>query len=113
MKKADNTKPKEEQKKQHKSKQKYQKIKDIGDGGQAVAALVKSTDDGSLAVIKQIDLSQIQDEAERKESYREAKILEVLKNPNVVRFREVYVTTQSKLCIVMDFAHQGDLQTKI
>ena len=40
----------EDSKKQ--KKQKYTKIKDVGEGGCAVAALVKSSDDGSLAVIK-------------------------------------------------------------
>jgi len=45
-----------------------------------------------LAVIKQIDLTLMENEAARREAYREAKILEVLKNPNVVRFREVYTT---------------------
>ena len=34
------------------SKGKYQRIKDIGAGGQGVAALVKSREDGSLAVLK-------------------------------------------------------------
>jgi len=47
----------------------------------------------------------MEDESARREAYREAKILEVLKNPNVVRFREVYVTNNNKLCIVMDYAH--------
>ena len=44
---------------------------------------------------------------------REAKILEALNHPNIVRFREVYKTKKGKLCIVMDFADGGDLQTKV
>jgi len=35
---------------------------------------------------------------------KEAKILECLNHPNIVRFREVYKTKQGKLCIVMDYA---------
>ena len=30
-----------------------------------------------------------------------------------MRFREVYKTKKGKLCIVMDFADGGDLQSKI
>jgi NIMA (never in mitosis gene a)-related kinase len=48
-------------------------------------------------------------EEERRETLREAKILEALNHPNIVRFREVYKTKKGKLCIVMDFADGGDL----
>ena len=41
---------------------------------------------------------------EKKETFREAKILEVLNHPNIIRFREVYKTKKGQLCIVMDFA---------
>jgi len=56
-----------------------------------------------LAVIKQIDLTDM-GEDERKETLREAKILEVLNHPNIVKFHEVYKTKKGKLCIVMDYA---------
>jgi len=52
-------------------------------------------------------------EEERRETLREAKILEVLQHPNIVRFREVYKTKKGKLCIVMDYADGGDLQGRI
>lgn len=52
-------------------------------------------------------------EEERRETVREGRILEVLNHPNIVRFREVYKTKKGKLCIVMDYADGGDLQSKI
>ena len=52
-------------------------------------------------------------EEERRETLNEAKILEVLNHPNIVRFREVYKTKKGKLCIVMDYADGGDLQSLI
>jgi NIMA (never in mitosis gene a)-related kinase len=48
-------------------------------------------------------------EEERRDTLKEAKILEALNHPNIVRFREVYKTKKGKLCIVMDFADGGDL----
>jgi len=43
-------------------------------------------------------------EEEKKETFREAKILEVLNHPNIIRFKEVYKTKKGQLCIVMDYA---------
>ena len=52
-------------------------------------------------------------EEERKETLKEARILEVLNHPNIIRFKEVYKTKRGKLCIVMDYADGGDLQQRI
>lgn len=43
-------------------------------------------------------------EQEKRDTTKEAKILEALKHPNIIRFREVYKTKKGKLCIVMDYA---------
>ena len=59
-----------------------------------------------------MDLSKMS-ERERNETRQEAKILSVLKHPSIVNFREVFTTVSNKLCIVMDFADSGDLQTRI
>ncbi len=48
----------------------------------------------------------------RTEVVREAKIMESLQHPNIIRFQEVY-TRAGKLCIVMDYAEGGDLQKRI
>lgn len=56
-----------------------------------------------MAVIKKIDIAKMSDE-EKRETFREAKILEVLNHPNIIRFKEVYKTKRGQLCIVMDFA---------
>jgi NIMA (never in mitosis gene a)-related kinase len=70
--------------------------------------------DKSMAVVKTIYLENMNEE-EKKESYLEGKILEKLDHPNIIKFREVYLTKKPKLtlCIVMDFADGGDLQSRI
>ena len=52
-------------------------------------------------------------EQEKKDTIKEAKILEVLNHPNIIHFREVYKTKKGQLCIVMDFADGGDLASKL
>ena len=56
-----------------------------------------------MCVMKQIDIGKMS-ESERKETVKEAKILEVLSHPNIVKFIEVFKTKNGKLCIIMDFA---------
>ena len=90
----------------------YKKLQTLGTGSFGTAYLVECQSNTEKAVIKQIDIQQMSEE-ERKETLREAKILEVLSHPNIVRFREVYKTKKGKLCIVMDFADGGDLQSRI
>ncbi len=50
-------------------------------------------------------------EEEKKETFREAKILEVLNHPNIIRFKEVYKTKKGQLCIVMDYADGNESQS--
>lgn len=84
----------------------------MGTGSFGTAYLVECGSNKEKAVIKQIDIETMSEE-ERKETLREAKILEVLNHPNIIRFREVYKTKKGKLCIVMDYADGGDMQSKI
>ena len=87
----------------------YKKKKKLGEGNYGTAYLVDCKNAGGQAVIKQIDIGEM-DEEERKETFKEAKILEILDHPNIVKFMEVYPSKKGKLCIVMEYADNGDLQ---
>ena len=95
-----------------KSYEQYKKVSTLGVGSFGTAYLVECQSDKALAVIKQIDISQMSEE-ERRDTLKEAKILEVLNHPNITRFREVYKNKKGKLCIVMDYCDGGDLQSKV
>ncbi|CAD8158186.1 unnamed protein product [Paramecium pentaurelia] len=86
----------------------YNRIKPLGEGAYGKAYLVKDINDGSLWVQKQIDIN-VMTEKEKMETYREFKVLQQLQHPNIIRFRDVYITTQGKLCIIMEYADRGDL----
>jgi NIMA (never in mitosis gene a)-related kinase len=87
-------------------------IKLLGEGSFGKAFLVQAETSKEMAVIKQMDLSKMS-EAERRDTLIEAKILERLNHPNIIRFNEVYKTKKGKLCIVMEYADGGDLAQKI
>lgn len=90
----------------------YIQIKLLGEGSFGKAFLVRSSSDGSLCVVKKMEMKQMT-EQEKKETLGEARILEALNHPNIVRFREVYKTKRNQLCIVMDYCDGGDLSKKI
>lgn len=63
-------------------------------------------------VIKEIDLNEME-ESDQKAALMEAKVMEKLSHPNIVRFYDVYKTRKKKLCIVMEYADAGDLNQVI
>ena len=48
-------------------------------------------------------------EDEKLDAFKEAKLMEVCNHPNIIGFQEVYKTKRGKLCIVMQYADDGDL----
>jgi NIMA (never in mitosis gene a)-related kinase len=55
--------------------------------------LSRGDESNDLVVIKNIDMSSM-NETEQKQARKEAKIHEVLNHPNIVKFREVYITNK-------------------
>lgn len=90
----------------------YIRVKLLGEGAFGKAYLCEHKREKILCVIKEVNLNCMSKE-ERDETIKEAKILEVLKHPNIVKFKEVFKTKKGKLCIVMDFADGGDLARKL
>ncbi|CAD8091256.1 unnamed protein product [Paramecium sonneborni] len=86
----------------------YNRVKALGEGAYGKAYLVKDVNDGSFWVQKQIDIN-LMTEKEKIETYREFKVLQQLQHPNIIKFRDVYLTTSGKLCIIMEYADRGDL----
>ncbi|CAL1133530.1 unnamed protein product [Cladocopium goreaui] len=50
---------------------------------------------------------------ERNEAVKEAMLLKKMDHPNIIRFKEVFITRKHRLCIVMDYADGGDVHMKI
>jgi NIMA (never in mitosis gene a)-related kinase len=92
---------------------KFIPIKLLGCGSYGKAFLAESSESGEICVIKSVQID-ILSEKELKDAYLEAKILEKLDHPNIIKFKEVLVTkTPPSLHIIMDYAEGGDLFTKI
>lgn len=59
-------------------------------------------------MIKKINTAKM-NEKEIQATLGEAKILELLNHPNIIRFREIYKNSKREVCLVMDYADGGDL----
>jgi len=89
----------------------YKRLKKLGEGSFGKVYLVRCLRTNALCAIKQIDMND-QSNDEMKKTFSEAKILESLKHPNIINFREVYKTKKGRLCIVMDYA-DGEFYIKL
>jgi NIMA (never in mitosis gene a)-related kinase len=50
---------------------------------------------------------------ERENALNEVRILASISHPNVVAYKEAFIEEEKYLCIIMDYADDGDLYQKI
>ena len=63
--------------------------------------------------LKKVMLSKLT-EKERENAHNEAEILAAVSHPNIIAYKEAFIDEQTQaLCIVMEYADNGDLQQKI
>ena len=88
---------------------KLKQIKLLGEGAFGKCYLCENPEDKSQWVVKQIDISNMSAQ-EKKEAYHEAKVMSAFDHPNIIKFKDVYTTTNGKLNIVMNML---DSQTNL
>lgn len=89
----------------------YKRIKLLGQGNYGQAYLIQSTLSNIEYVCKDIDLS-FSTEKEQKSAIQEVKILKKCKHPNIIAFKEAFITRKPTraLHLVTEYADSGDLQ---
>nr|AUS89411.1 SNF1-related protein kinase 2.7 [Sesuvium portulacastrum]AUS89441.1 CBL-interacting protein kinase 9 [Sesuvium portulacastrum] len=88
--------------------ERYEIIKDIGSGNFGVARLVRDKWSGQLFAVKYIERGQKIEEHVQREIMNHRS----LKHPNIIRFKEVFLTP-THLAIVMEYAAGGELFERI
>ena len=87
----------------------YKKIGRIGRGTFGDVLLVESCEDGRRLAIKRV-ITEKEDKAQ--ESINEIAVLSSLDHPNIVKYYESF-RYKDRHCIVMDYAGNGDLQSRV
>ncbi|GIQ84835.1 hypothetical protein KIPB_006406 [Kipferlia bialata] len=91
--------------------ERYSQIRSLGKGSFGAAILVRERSTGKHFVMKRINISTLSAK-ERAEAHQEAGILAKLKHPNIVAYKESFVSS-GYLNIVMEHADKGDLYQRI
>ena len=86
---------------------KYHRVKLLGKGSFGRAILVRDAE-GRNFVMKEIPLQDMSP-VEKKKAAQEAKVLRLLRHPNIVRYHDSFMDTDT-LYIVMGYADAGDLE---
>lgn len=93
--------------------EKFKKVRNIGKGNMGTCALALNSADGKYYVVKQVDMSRLSAK-EREQGLNEAKVLSSLRHPNIINYIDSFLARRSDhLCIVMEFADNGDLASHI
>lgn len=91
----------------------FEYLKEIGKGAFATVCLVKRKSDGIMYAMKRVKISSLSSK-ERENALNEVRILASIEHPNLIGFKECFYDEESKtLNIVMEFADDGDVETKI
>ncbi|CAD8166634.1 unnamed protein product [Paramecium pentaurelia] len=85
----------------------------LGEGSFSTVLKVKRQSDQQEYAMKKVRMGQLK-EKEKENSLNEIRILASIQHPNIIAYKEAFYDEQSQyLCIVMEYADQGDLQQHI
>eukprot|EP00039_Didymoeca_costata_P001766 m.54888 g.54888 ORF g.54888 m.54888 type:complete len:774 (+) comp10957_c0_seq2:421-2742(+) len=88
--------------------ERYEELKEIGEGSYGRAILVRNRSTGRKCVIKQIKILGMTDK-EKEEVKAEARILASLDHPNIIKLMDDSFIESGSLHIVTEYADKGDL----
>jgi serine/threonine protein kinase len=91
----------------------FQILSKLGEGAYSVVYKVKRLTDGKEYALKRVKLLNL-NEKEKENALNEIRILASIRNPNVICYKEAFWENKSNsLCIIMEYANDGDLYQKI
>lgn len=91
----------------------FEVIKELGKGAFGTVSLVMRKADGNIYAMKRVKISQLNTK-EQENALNEVRILASISHTNIIGYKEAFFDEMTKtLCIVMEYADDGDLDSKI
>ena len=91
----------------------FEILKKIGNGSFSVVYKVRRKLDNNIYALKKVKLFKLK-EKEKQAALNEVRILASIKSPFIISYKEAFIEESDKsLCIVMEYADDGDLYQKI
>jgi NIMA (never in mitosis gene a)-related kinase len=87
-------------------------ISKLGSGTFSEVFKVTRNSDGKEYALKKVVMEPLSVK-ERQNALNEVRILASIKHPSIIGYKEAFIDSGKFLCIVMDFASDGDLFQKI
>jgi len=87
----------------------YSKVKQIGKGSYGSAYLMRDKVSNEFVVVKTIEIKE-SDANSKKVAQKEARVLNMLRHPNVILYIDSFYSKKGEFCIVTEYADGKDLQ---
>jgi NIMA (never in mitosis gene a)-related kinase len=85
----------------------------LGDGAYSEVYKVKRLSDGQIYALKKVKMGNLS-QKEKENALNEVRILASINHGSIVAYKEAFFEdSSSSLCLVMEFADDGDLYQKI
>lgn len=87
----------------------YTIVKTIGAGSFGQVYLVRQSRENRQYVMKKISSVSQLESKERESAELEVKLLQTLRHPNIVAYKDSFVNSEDNLCLVMEYCEHGDV----
>lgn len=90
----------------------FEVLSKLGDGAYSTVYKVKRVNDGMIYALKKVKMQNL-NKKEKKNALNEVRILASIEHPNIISYKEAFFDESGNLCLVMEYADNGDLYQKI